>query len=440
MMNMINANFTKQENQNVSAGDPPEKDVKPDEFMQLLAGLCHVPPDPATPVKPPVKPVEDAATAGCAEIIKAETIKAETVKNATEENPAFQKPPENAFIAQDALSGTEVPRPDGLLQPPQPNADPAESILPPDVKSSEAEQPVTNSGGETELAGGPNGNIKFVPSVTSDVKPIVKDLKPRLNTLPEPAGPIAGANNFAAMTKIKTAAVNQFAGVRAQVQLETGTSQTQSDLAGQAATHFDHNYVADPDRLAADAKNWSPRKLSKLISEVTDIVANGKAPVSGSEFAAQMERPALPKISVMLQQQIEPKMMALAAATPLGGKQIMKMRLHPAELGTVEIRLERNDAGVLDAHFKTDNDAARDLLTKSLDQLRESLQNAGWQIGRMEISSSPFSQGDGQNQKDARDGSETFSQAAGAAGFERSSNTADDPSWQSGDRLVSLRA
>jgi flagellar hook-length control protein FliK len=118
----------------------------------------------------------------------------------------------------------------------------------------------------------------------------------------------------------------------------------------------------------------------------------------------------------------------------------MKMRLHPAELGTVEIRLERNDAGVLDAHFKTGNDAARDLLAKSLDQLRESLQNAGWQIGRMEISSSPFSAGDSQNQKDPQQRSETPAQNSAAAGFAGSSNIADDPARQPADRLVSLRA
>jgi flagellar hook-length control protein FliK len=122
------------------------------------------------------------------------------------------------------------------------------------------------------------------------------------------------------------------------------------------------------------------------------------------------------------------------------------MRLHPAELGTVEIRLERNDAGVLEAHFKTDTDAARHFLTQGLDALRHSLQNAGWQVGRVEISTGAFSSNssgaDGSAQKDAGQRNET-SPGSGSKDFGPASTRSDDQADAAAlltDRLVNLRA
>jgi hypothetical protein len=279
------------------------------------------------------------------------------------------------------------------------------------------------------------------------VKPLVKDLKTQANifapvaTVTSEPGPIKMAKNFAVMEKEKAALVANFKENLIQILPGSGTDTVDAD-----PTHFDHNYVADPhSSLAMGDEVWTPVKLRKLISKVTELTmatANENTQAVKNELAMETVRSVLPKVTAMLEQ-IAPKMMELAAATISHGKQVLKMRLHPAELGTVEITLERNEAGVLDAHLKTSNDTARDILSKGLDQLRDSLQNAGWQIGQMEIStghfSGHFSAGGDQNQKDAWQ-HDTASGHPEAAGFEQSPTRSDDPSLPDADRLVSLRA
>ncbi len=160
---------------------------------------------------------------------------------------------------------------------------------------------------------------------------------------------------------------------------------------------------------------------------------------------AQAEASVLPKTSTAAAaaaalEQVKPAVIQLAAATANEGKQILKMRLHPAELGTVEIRLEKNAAGVLEAHFKTDTDTAKHFLTQGLDALRHSLQNAGWQVGRVEISTGAFSTtADSSAQKDARQRDET-SPGREAKNFGPASTRSGDQADILTDRLVNLRA
>ena len=71
--------------------------------------------------------------------------------------------------------------------------------------------------------------------------------------------------------------------------------------------------------------------------------------------------------------------------------QLIKLRLRPAELGAVEIRVERNLDGKINAHLTTHLEATKQILTENISELRNSLQRAGWQVDHLEISCSSFS-------------------------------------------------
>jgi flagellar hook-length control protein FliK len=136
-------------------------------------------------------------------------------------------------------------------------------------------------------------------------------------------------------------------------------------------------------------------------------------------------------------EQINPHLLELAAlADKKNEKQTLKMRLHPAELGTVEIKLERNSSGTLNAYFQTETEGARAALTNNLDQLRDSLQNAGWQIGQMEITNGSLSS----TADHHRENRSRQSESVENYNFSRSSETPDDLEQNNSNRLLSLLA
>src|ERR1044072_2417022 len=90
MMNMINANFTKQESkalQVASADDTQEKDGQSDDFNALISGLCMTPPDGIKP-DPTKKPVEQDANGAEARMAN-DRAKLGSVKFNDPKNPAF---------------------------------------------------------------------------------------------------------------------------------------------------------------------------------------------------------------------------------------------------------------------------------------------------------------------------------------------------------------
>jgi flagellar hook-length control protein FliK len=114
----------------------------------------------------------------------------------------------------------------------------------------------------------------------------------------------------------------------------------------------------------------------------------------------------------------------------------MKMRLHPAELGAVEISLERNSSGALSAHFTTENEGARQALTNNLDQLRDSLQKSGWQVGQLDVSSNSSSSTADQN----REHRSRQNDVAGDNIFDHRSEKQEDLEQDPSSRLLNLRA
>jgi hypothetical protein len=433
---MINTNFTKQDNQNPLPGDLPDKDAKADEFSALMAGLCMTPPSgPVTPI-----PVSE--------------------KPAAQGDVEFPGPEGQTNSASPASDGKVLPAGDDIKAI-LADADAKSPACGTDIRSAQGGTEPALAVGDTKplsfedaskpgrpYDGGrpPLSDIDVKPDVqiAAPIKAIVKDLKTQANKfegIPVLSGSIAGAKNFAALTKEKTLIVQGLAG--AQIHLDPAAPLSTDTAPEPTVTHFDHNYVVDPVRLADFIQARADRKLPRLISDISDIATSDNTSVLPDELAAKIDAPALPRAAEMLEQ-IRPALIQLAAAAANEGKQILKMRLHPAELGTVEIRLEKNDSGVLEAHFRTDTDSAKHFLTQGLAQLRDALQNAGWQVGKMEISSSSFSSanadgGEGSAHKDARQRDETSSNGS-AKRFGPDPAISDGRLDASADHLVSLRA
>jgi flagellar hook-length control protein FliK len=138
-------------------------------------------------------------------------------------------------------------------------------------------------------------------------------------------------------------------------------------------------------------------------------------------------------------EQIEPKIIELASFVEKSEeKQLLKMRLNPAELGEVEIRIEKDSSGKIHAHIRTENESARHILAESLGQLRDTLQNSGWQIERLEVSCNPNqSSGNEQRENGSR---ENETARNNVFGFDGNVENEDEKQENPADRLVNLRA
>lgn len=160
------------------------------------------------------------------------------------------------------------------------------------------------------------------------------------------------------------------------------------------------------------------------------------------ETASLTESPAARKSDPVhidkLIPQIEPKVKDLVASIGTDdNQQSLKMQLHPSELGSVEITLVKHESGSVSARITAESEAAFASLNENMMQLRDSLENAGLQIEKIEVghrsSSSP---GQGGNNGSPTHGQAAFHQPDAVpdrGGI--SENTDDDQS-----RLVSLRA
>ncbi len=91
-------------------------------------------------------------------------------------------------------------------------------------------------------------------------------------------------------------------------------------------------------------------------------------------------------------EQVEPQVLQIISSMNIENeKKSMKMRLHPAELGAIEIKLEKNAEGKIVAHFQTETEATRQNLAQNIEHLRDSLQNAGWQVEQLDVTCQQFS-------------------------------------------------
>jgi len=133
------------------------------------------------------------------------------------------------------------------------------------------------------------------------------------------------------------------------------------------------------------------RKSLGSVYEAANII-RGEENLNAKFELPQVE--ATPNVlkKIQITEQVETKMTELAAKVEQSKEtQILKMRLSPAELGTVEIRLEKSADGHLKAHFSTETETARIALHENIDQLRNTLEKSGWQVGTVEVTVSTAS-------------------------------------------------
>jgi flagellar hook-length control protein FliK len=62
------------------------------------------------------------------------------------------------------------------------------------------------------------------------------------------------------------------------------------------------------------------------------------------------------------------------------------LRLRPEELGQIDIQLSRDAAGRISAHISAERESSRGTLSRSLDELRDTLSRAGLTVDKLQIS------------------------------------------------------
>ncbi len=140
--------------------------------------------------------------------------------------------------------------------------------------------------------------------------------------------------------------------------------------------------------------------------------------------------------------QIEPRIIELASVLkPNEEKQLLKMRLNPAELGEVEIRIERDSSGNISAQFKTASETTRNVLIDSLGQLRESMQNSGLKVENLEVSlSSSSTNGNESRDEQSRRPEQVKANGSFAGGGDTFVENEGNSQDELANRLVNLRA
>lgn len=136
--------------------------------------------------------------------------------------------------------------------------------------------------------------------------------------------------------------------------------------------------------------------------------------------------------------QIKPEIIGLAASVrPESEQQSLKMLLHPAELGMVEITLVRHESGSMSADIVSESETAYAILTENVAELKEALESAGLHIEKLEVghrsSSSP---GQRENHGGTAHGQAAFHQPDAVSDLGGISEITDEGPT----RLVSLRA
>jgi flagellar hook-length control protein FliK len=116
----------------------------------------------------------------------------------------------------------------------------------------------------------------------------------------------------------------------------------------------------------------------------------------------------------------------------------LNFKLNPEELGEVELQLTRHKDGSISAHLTTERETARLSLTRSVDELRQSLEQAGVHVAKLQVSTGTSSTDNSRRQeREATSHATNFRNGTTANSNEpeASSNTLAD-----NNRLLSLRA
>jgi flagellar hook-length control protein FliK len=220
--------------------------------------------------------------------------------------------------------------------------------------------------------------------------------------------------------------------------VQTGNISTESD---KSPFKISENQLSR-EMFGGEGKSGAPNKLPKLFREVSSFFEVSDLAMKSQPQTVETAAPVQTE-SANVAAQIEPQVVQMIAAAIRTEKpQILKMRLNPAELGGVEIKIEKDANGKINAHFTTEKEETQKILTENIAQLRDSLQDSGWQVERVKVSCDSFSFGG----NDARENSSQAGENAARNSFVNtgdaggSANTKEDLNSEKSDRLLSVRA
>jgi hypothetical protein len=190
------------------------------------------------------------------------------------------------------------------------------------------------------------------------------------------------------------------------------------------------------------APSWSETlKVSKdsdagnEVTDLTEAILDRFEARRSPEVSVIRPESRLPVELRAVDQVIEQLITFIPTQLAKGGKEILKMRLHPAELGHLEIEIERDGSGSISAHIRTDTESAQHILIDGLNELRDSLRDAGIDVGVLEVTTSAAS-------SEEQDGRDDASRQSGVGEFAEGTFAHVDIDHETADedRLVSLRA
>lgn len=135
--------------------------------------------------------------------------------------------------------------------------------------------------------------------------------------------------------------------------------------------------AAQPD-LDSSAANTSDPAVAELDSITAPAnAAHGAKPLDSGVSPAR-------DASAIVNQTVQP-IIALAEMVARRETRSIRMRLHPEDLGEIEINISRDSAGRLSARVSTQHEAARQALNSELDALRSTLKDAGLNFERLDV-------------------------------------------------------
>lgn len=298
-----------------------------------------------------------------------------------------------------------------LLVRPRPISDPAAGAEKPLLR--QPFQPVkTNGTGVGEKNDHPASFVQFFQEVSGSFGSALNE-----------KAPAGGHSTLKSVVAGTEDIINEIGGRATLKSVVAGTADIINEIGG----YLTEAEIVPETEIKADALDLMDVQFEKLWRP--EPVGNKEIKMDAGSLTLQDAKEIL--------DQVKPGLLELAALTAKKNeKQSMKMRLHPAELGAVEISLERNSSGALSAHFITENEGARQALTNNLDQLRDSLQKSGWQVGQLDVSSNPSSSTADQN----REHRSRQNEVVGGQTFDHRSDKPEDLEQDSSSRLLNLRA
>jgi flagellar hook-length control protein FliK len=148
------------------------------------------------------------------------------------------------------------------------------------------------------------------------------------------------------------------------------SAEVQGDVADNSVTQ----------RIFAEKLERPEAAAPDKVSDVTPVTADLRPLADGTPLAQVTVRSA----GHVAEQLAEPLIAASEYVAP-GMLRNLRFKLRPAELGQVEVELRRDAAGRLSARLTVGHEATSRVLGDELGQLREALERAGLQVGRLDV-------------------------------------------------------